>query len=114
MIHGYFYGHGVYFDGENWCYADNDDLAYEGNELYSIGKPSVSKRPCPQCHQSPTPEGYDACLGYIPGAISACCGHGVECGFIVWNTDQIEGGTDWRVLKIGRFSIHLKWRMDAK
>lgn len=26
----------------------------------------------------PTKEGYDACLGYIKGAKSACCGHGIE------------------------------------
>jgi hypothetical protein len=32
----------------------------------------------------PTKEGYDACLGYIEGAKSACCGHGVEEGYIVY------------------------------
>jgi hypothetical protein len=31
-----------------------------------------------KCGKMPTPEGYDACLGYIDGVISACCGHGVE------------------------------------
>lgn len=38
-------------------------------------------RPCPRCGRPPTPEGHDACLGTIPGCVSACCGHGV--------TDQI-------------------------
>ena len=33
----------------------------------------------------PTKEGYDACLGYIEGAMSACCGHGVEKGYVKWN-----------------------------
>lgn len=40
-------------------------------------------RPYPLCHKLPTPEGYDACLGHIPGARSACCGHGVEFGRVV-------------------------------
>lgn len=33
--------------------------------------------PCRLCGQAPTPEGYDACIGDLPGAVSACCGHGV-------------------------------------
>lgn len=35
-------------------------------------------RPCPRCGRLPTPEGYDACLGHIPGCVSACCGHGAH------------------------------------
>lgn len=31
----------------------------------------------------PTKEGYDACLGFIEGAKSACCGHGVERAYVV-------------------------------
>ena len=33
--------------------------------------------PCTLCGRPPTEEGHDACLGEIPAAISACCGHGV-------------------------------------
>lgn len=33
--------------------------------------------PCGFCGKHNTPEGHDACLGTIPGAINACCGHGV-------------------------------------
>lgn len=33
-------------------------------------------RACGHCGKSNTPEGHDACLGTIPGAINACCGHG--------------------------------------
>lgn len=43
-----------------------------------------SRRPCPQCHRLPTSDGADPCLGHIEGAISACCGHGVTDGFIMW------------------------------
>ena len=33
----------------------------------------------------PTPEGHDACLGAIPGAAAACCGHGVQAPYILWD-----------------------------
>lgn len=33
-------------------------------------------RPCGHCRLANTPEGHDGCLGTIPGAINACCGHG--------------------------------------
>lgn len=35
---------------------------------------------CPKCKEPPTPEGYDACIGYVEGVTSACCGHGVKQG----------------------------------
>lgn len=42
-------------------------------------------RPCKRCGRMPTKEGYDACLGYIKGAKSACCGHGIEKPYILKN-----------------------------
>lgn len=36
------------------------------------------ERPCVKCNLMPTPEGYDPCIGHVPGAVSVCCGHGVE------------------------------------
>lgn len=77
---GYYYGHETYFDetiGQS-RYVDNDE---------PIAIPS--KRPCPQCHKLPTPEGYDACLGAIPGALNACCGHGVQPGYVQWVKSDI-------------------------
>ena len=67
-----FYVHGwpvVFRDGQRY-YVDTGECA-EGNP-----------RPCSRCGRMPTPEGYDACLGYIPGAAGACCGHGVEPGYV--------------------------------
>lgn len=60
-------GHLVYWDkkARKWRYADTGEIAED-------------KRVCIRCGELPTPEGYDACLGYIPGVNSACCGHGVE------------------------------------
>lgn len=64
-------GHLIYLDDITnvWKFADNQ-------------KPVEGGRPCRRCGRWPTKEGYDACLGYISGAKHACCGHGVEEGFI--------------------------------
>ena len=47
-------------------------------------------RKCPKCGKMPTKEGYDACLGHIDRATSACCGHGVEQGYIVIDGEYIK------------------------
>jgi len=39
---------------------------------------------CPVCGKQQTAEGYDACIGHIPGAISACCGHGAANPYVVF------------------------------
>ena len=62
--HSYQRGNEIVSDGKVWTYQDGTLVSEE--------------RPCVRCGQMPTPEGYDACLGYIPGIESACCGHGVE------------------------------------
>ena len=69
--YGYTRGHRIEFDETDrvWRYADT-------------GEVFDHERPCTFCHLLPTPEGYDACLGELPGAISACCGHRVEEGYI--------------------------------
>lgn len=41
-------------------------------------EPDDGMRKCRKCGRIPTPDGYDACLGYIEGVKSACCGHGVK------------------------------------
>lgn len=60
-------GHKVFWDekSKNWFYEDTLELM--NNERY-----------CKRCNKKPTPEGYDACLGYIKGVTSACCGHGLR------------------------------------
>ena len=59
----------MFWDGDAWCYEDVLD--------HSI---------CPRCGQPPTLEGYDACLGHIDGAVSACCGHGLEEQLVMMDT----------------------------
>ena len=72
-IYGYARGHRIDFDETDlvWRYADT-------GELFDLDH----ERPCTLCHKLPTPEGYDACLGELPGVLNACCGHGVEDGYI--------------------------------
>jgi len=69
--YGYARGHRIEFDeaAQVWRYADT-------------GEVFDHERPCTLCHEMPTPEGCDACLGELPGALNACCGHGVEEGYI--------------------------------
>ena len=65
MIVAYIRGHQIVYQKGKWVYADN-------------GNPLTQERPCVRCGQMPTKEGYDACQGYVPGASSVCCGHGVS------------------------------------
>ena len=67
---GYKYGHRIIWAGGHWVYADTRLL-------------SSVLRTCPRCGEPPTVEGYDACVGKVQGAVSVCCGHGVEKGYIV-------------------------------
>lgn len=79
--YSYIYGHEAYFDEDAgiWRYCDTDQAANGW---------SGGNRPCPQCGDPPTPEGHDACLGHIPGVYSACCGHGREPGYILWEPGE--------------------------
>ena len=69
MVKSHSRGWEIYYDGENWRYADTNEIVN-------------NNRPCKRCNCPPTKEGHDACLGHIEGAISACCGHGIEEKYI--------------------------------
>ena len=79
MATSYSRGHLVYYDWntENWRYSDNNEIVN-------------NNRPCKKCGCIPTKDGYDACLGYIGGALHACCGHGVKRGNIVYANKTVE------------------------
>jgi len=70
----YINGNLVYYKKGDWYYYD-DCLVFN------------NPRPCPKCGKLPTSEGYDACLGYIEGAIQACCGHGITNSYI-WRREM--------------------------
>ena len=71
MIISHRRGHKIEFDlvKYSWVYSDNKE-------------PINNERPCTRCSKMPTKEGYDACLGFVKGIKFACCGHGVEKGYI--------------------------------
>ena len=73
-------GHKVYYNKEKqeWLYSDDDTST------------SV-ERPCKRCGHMPLENGEDWCLGHIPKVKNACCGHGVEEGYI-----QLENGKSFR------------------
>ena len=60
-------GHPIEYVGGEWRYVDD-------------GTPTVGsdRSCCGKCGQHRTPEGHDACVGTIPGAMNACCGHGQD------------------------------------
>ena len=72
MVTSHLRGHEIYHKDGLWYYLDNNQIADD-------------MRPCKRCGKLPTPEGYDACLGYIEGAAHACCGHGVTEKYIKYS-----------------------------
>lgn len=83
-VHGYVRGHPVVWDGEEWRWEDTGARLSE-----------VNGRACVHCHERPTEEGYDACLGNIPGATGACCGHGVHIGYVTWPGVGVQQDEYW-------------------
>lgn len=79
-ITSFFNGQKIIWDGKAWRYEDGE-------------KADVS-RPCPKCGKLPTKEGHDACLGTLPGVFAACCGHGVEKGYVMFENGMTIKG-EW-------------------
>lgn len=75
MITSHIRGHLAEYENGHWRYVDDKTLA-------------IDNRPCARCGKMPTSEGYDACLGYIPGALWACCGHGIDKPSIIMGVKQ--------------------------
>lgn len=75
VVKGHHRGHTIFWDEstQNWYYADGTIVHYN------------DRKKCAHCEMPPTKEGYDYCLGHIPGAKFACCGHGgKQKRYIVW------------------------------
>lgn len=73
---GYVRGNPVYWDGIAWCFLDGVPIEAE-------------ERPCVVCHVTVGRDDPDPCIGMLPGVTSACCGHGVESLFIVFDGDLV-------------------------
>jgi hypothetical protein len=73
-------------------------ICSEPNYLYvDNNEPISDDRPCKKCNKIIGPNEIDPCIGYLPGLIGACCGHGAKDGYI-----EFENGIriDLRILKI--------------
>ena len=68
-------GHPVEWSDQGWCWVWSDT-----KEPTPMRGP---ERPCVLCGLTPDHGGPDPCLGFIQGASSACCGHGIDAGYIV-------------------------------
>lgn len=69
-VKSYSRGHEIVFIDDMWLYKDTMLPVYD-------------VRACIRCKKYPTVEGYDACLGTLKNVKSACCGHGIEKGYII-------------------------------
>jgi len=83
-------GHQIYYDEmtKKWIYSDNDEIMNP-----------QEKRPCIRCGELPTGDGHDSCIANLGNVINACCGHGVEEGYI-----QFDNGITIR----GNFKVERK------
>jgi hypothetical protein len=76
-VFAYKRGHAITTVGSTVCAADW--------RWADTGEPVQDKeRPCVRCGRLPTATGHDACLGDIPEAIAACCGHGVAKPYVLY------------------------------
>jgi hypothetical protein len=50
------------------------------------------KRACAACGRKRPPSGDDPCIENLPGVLYACCGHGVEKGYIYFENGTVVRG----------------------
>lgn len=81
MIHKmYSRGHSVVSnDGKTWEYEDT-------------GENYDDSRNCVKCGLSPSEDGHDPCIANLPGVKYACCGHGVEPGYVSFEDGRVIRG----------------------
>jgi len=77
-----------------YVFHENGHLTYydaDGNLKYLDDKTPCSEeeRSCKACGLFKTPEGADGCIGMLPGVKFACCGHGVEQGYIYFENEKV-------------------------
>lgn len=84
-----------------WRYSDTGQLVRE-----------LPDRACGHCGRSNTAEGHDGCIGALPGAIGACCGHGDDAdAYVVFESGQrIDGEPaatwmEWRRAALGMLDM---------
>ena len=64
---------------QEWRYVDTNKIAPGDRECIKCGMLFVD---CVLCE-----EPHDPCIGHVNDAVSVCCGHGVERGYVAWPKD---------------------------
>lgn len=77
-------GYEIKLTTEGYVFADTWEFVSE----------TYKSRPCGYCGKADTLEGYDGCIGHIPGALNACCGHGNTDEAYVQFPDRRLGGQE--------------------
>lgn len=54
------------------------------NGRYASHGSNADDPACTACGRFPNTDGSDACIGHVPGATGACCGHGVVEGYVAF------------------------------
>lgn len=80
MTKSYLRGHEITCREGVWYYSDTNTPT-EGND-----------KACGYCRRASTVEGHDACLGTLEGVMNACCGHGVDKAYVMFNNGLIIRG----------------------
>jgi len=63
-----------------------------------------------KCGHRRTVKGHDPCIANLPGVIGACCGHGVEQGYVTFqNGIVIRGQFEFDSVREGFMSETLEW-----
>lgn len=64
------------------------------NDWYYIdtGEKCDNSRSCVKCGLFATEDGHDPCIANLEGVRNACCGHGVEDGYIQFNDRTVIRG----------------------
>lgn len=79
---GYDFGHevvGFWYEDEWSAWPGAVRFKDTGDRVNSK---TMRNRACPKCGEKRTKDGHDPCIGNLPGVLHACCGHGVEEGYV--------------------------------
>ena len=69
-------GHEIYCNSDGiWKYTEDDSIFDDS-------------KPCKRCGHVPNVDGSDFCIGHINTVTSACCGHGIEEPFVVFDSGE--------------------------
>jgi hypothetical protein len=94
----YHFGHEIYYDVELAAKGKVYPEYLTGMRIKETGEIAVeSDLECPKCNMKKTTDGHDPCIPNLPGVRSACCGHGVKDGYIMFeNRIAIDGNFERR------------------